>query len=474
MSKALYPKFPIMLVDDEEQFLLSAELTLISNGINNIKKMIDSRLVMDELASQHYSMVVLDIDMPNITGLELLPEIVDKYPEIPVVIITAINDVEDAVFSMQNGAFNYLLKPVDETRFVTTLKSGIDLRQVRSENQLLKKYLLEDKLQHPEAFEHIITQSKDMRGIFKYIEAIGKTHLPILVNGETGVGKELIASAIHQVSERTGELVTLNVAGIDDNLFSDTLFGHKKGAFTSAEIDRKGMIELAHGGTLFLDEIGDLSIESQVKLLRLLQDGHYYPLGSDLPKYSDARIICATHRDLSALKDTNVFRADLFYRLQSHQIIIPPLKRRKEDIPLLVDFFVNQAAQELNKKPPTIPKQLYTLLSNYNFPGNVRELGGLIYNALSMHIAGILSLEPIKQKIFSEGTNENEYLQKGQIKSDKVLKLPDSLPSLKEMEEILISEALRRSDNNQTLASKLLGISRRALNNRIQRNKNID
>lgn len=471
MSQALYPKLPIMLVDDEEQFLLSAELTLVSNGINNIKKVIDSRIVMDELARDQYSMVVLDIDMPNITGLELLPKIFEKYPDIPVIIITAINEIEDAVFSMKNGAFNYLLKPVDETRFVTTIRSGIDLRQVRSENQLLKKYLLEDKLQYAEAFEHIITQSKEMRGVFKYIEAIGKTHLPILINGETGVGKELIASSIHEVSGRQGELVTLNVAGVDDTLFSDTLFGHKKGAFTGAEIDRKGMIERASGGTLFLDEIGDMSIESQVKLLRLLQDGHYYPLGSDLPKYSDARIICATHRDLSGMKDKNEFRADLFYRLQSHQIIIPPLKDRKEDIPLLVDFFVEKAAMDLNKKVPTIPKQIYTLLSNYNFPGNVRELGGLIYNAISMHTAGVLSLETIKQKIFSDGIMENEYLKKGQIKMDKLLRLPDPLPSLKEMEEILINEALKRSDGNQTIAAQLLKMSRRALNNRIQRNR---
>lgn len=471
MSKALYPKTPIMLVDDEEQFLMSAELTLFTNGINNICKISDSRRVMTELASKTFSLIVLDIDMPNITGIELLPKIVDKHPEIPVVIITAINDVEDAVFCIQNGAFNYLLKPVDETRFVTTVKSGLDLREIRTENQMLKKYLLADKLQFPEAFEHIITKSNEMRGIFKYIEAIGRTHLPVLVNGETGVGKELIAAAIHQVSGRTGNLVTVNVAGVDDTLFSDTLFGHKKGAFTGAEIERNGLIEQAQGGTLFLDEIGDLSIESQVKLLRLLQDGHYYPLGSDLPKYSDSRIICATHRDLASMKDTNEFRADLFYRLQSHQIIIPPLRERKEDIPMLVDFFISKAASELGKKPPALPKQIYTLLSNYNFPGNIRELGGLIYNAVSLHIAGTLSLDTIKQKIFSGGILESEYLKNSQIVNDNKLRFPEILPGLKEMETLLINEALKRADGNQTIAAELLGMSRRALNNRLQRNK---
>ena len=471
MSKATYPKLPVMLVDDEEQFLRSAELTLVTNWINNIKKIIDSRIVMNELEKESYSMVVLDIDMPNVTGLELLPQIVDKYPDTPVIIITAINEVEDAVFSMQNGAFNYLLKPVDETRFVTTVKSGLDLGQMRSENEMLKKYLLQDKLQYPEAFEHIITQSKEMRGVFKYIEAIGKTHLPVLINGETGVGKELIASSIHQVSGRTGQLVTLNVAGVDDTLFSDTLFGHKKGAFTGAEVDRRGLIEQAAGGTLFLDEIGDLSIESQVKLLRLLQDGHYYPLGSDLPKYSDARIICATHRDLKEMKEKNEFRADLFYRLQSHQVVIPPLRLRKEDIPLLVEFFVEKAAAELGKKLPVIPKQLYPLLTNYEFPGNIRELGGLIYNAVSLHVSGVLSLETIKQKIFNDGIKEAEYLQKGKSFAERVIRFPEKLPTLKEIEDLLINEALKRSEGNQTLASELLGLSRRALNNRIQRKR---
>lgn len=469
MSKALYPKLPIMLVDDEEQFLMSAGLTLITNGINNIKKISDSRTVMNELDNAVYSMVVLDIDMPNITGLELLPMIVEKYPGLPVVIITAINDVEDAVFCMQNGAFNYLLKPVDETRFVTTIKSGIDLSEVRSENERLKKYLLGDKLQFPEAFQHIVTRSSEMKNVFKYIEAIGTTHLPVLINGETGVGKELIASAIHNVSGRKGKLVTLNVAGVDDTLFSDTLFGHKKGAFSGAEIDRKGMIEQAAGGTLFLDEIGDLSIESQVKLLRLLQEGTYYPLGSDLPKYSDARIVCATHRNLLEMKEKKEFRADLFYRLQSHQIEIPPLRRRKEDIPLLVDFFIKKAVKELNKKAPAVPKQIYTLLSNYNYPGNIRELGGLIYNAVGLHVAGMLSLETIKSKIFTEGIEEKEYLKNSDIRANEMLSFPEKLPTLKEMEDMLIEEAMLRTDKNQTQASKLLGISRRALNNRLSR-----
>ena len=264
MAAAVFPALPILLIDDEEQFLLSAELTLTANGLNNIKTVSDSRKVTGLLNKEEFSLVVLDMNMPHISGLELIPRIMEIDPSIPIIIVTAVNDVDSAVKSIKAGAFNYLLKPVDDTRLVTTIKSGLDLRDARDENRRLKDYLLKDRLENPEAFSGIITKSSAMRAIFKYIEAISKTRLPVLVTGETGVGKELIANAIHRLSGRGGELVALNVAGVDDTLFSDTLFGHKRGAFTGADQERKGLIEQAEKGTLFLDEIGDLSLESQV------------------------------------------------------------------------------------------------------------------------------------------------------------------------------------------------------------------
>lgn len=470
MDAALYPQNPVLLVDDEEQFLLSAELTLSANGINNIITLSDSREVMKALDEQEFSLVVLDINMPHISGLELLPLIVEKYPEIPVVIITALNDVENAVYCIKEGAFNYILKPVDNTRLVTTIRGGLDIREIRNENVRLKKYLLKDELEHPDLFGHIITRSSKMRSIFKYIEAIARTRLPVLITGDTGVGKELIAKAIHDVSQREGELVPVNVAGVDDHLFSDTLFGHKKGAFTGAETERKGLIEQAQKGTLFLDEIGDLSIESQVKLLRLLQDGKYYPLGSDMAKLSDARIICATHRDIEKMKESNEFRKDLYYRLQAHHIHIPPLKERKKDIPLLVDHFLEKAAKELGKKRPTPPKELYTLLSNYPFPGNIREMEGIIFDAVSMHKSGILSLDSIKEKIFPhQNGKQNESTPLTNYESEEKISFADDFPTLKEAEDLVINEALKRADGNQTIAARMLGMSRRALNNRLQR-----
>lgn len=475
MTSLLNPSKPILLVDDEEHFLTSAELVLNSNRFTNIESCVESTKVLDLLKLKEYSLIALDINMPNISGKELLPKILENYPEIPVIIITAINDVESAVECMKLGAFDYLVKPIDDERFITSVKRGLYFSNVRNENLRLKESLFKDKLEFPQAFSEIITNSTKMISIFKYIEAISKTNLPVLVTGETGVGKELIAKAIHKISGREGEMVSLNVAGVDDNLFSDTLFGHKKGAFTGAEKDRKGLIEHAENGSLFLDEIGDLSIESQVKLLRLLQDGKYYPLGSDVAKLSNARIIVATHKDLDRMKDDDTFRKDLYYRLKAHHVHIPPLRERKEDIPILISHFLTTASNTLNKKRPASPKQLYTILTNYSFPGNVRELEGIIFDAVSRHSSGILSLESIRDKTI--GTEDdiasNNVKSVNENFSDSII-FTSQFPTFRNAELLMIKEALKRSDNNQTIAAQLLGITRRALNNRIQRLKEKD
>jgi DNA-binding NtrC family response regulator len=471
MNPKISPANPILLVDDEEHFLLSAELTLSSNGIKNIETCKDSSAVVDLLEKKEYSLVVLDINMPHLSGFDLLPAIVKDHPGIPVIVITAVNDVDSAVFCMREGAFDYVVKPVDDTRLVSAIKRGLELTEIRSENEKLKQSLLRTELENPGAFTEIVTHSNSIISIFRYIEAIAKTSLPVLITGETGAGKELFARAIHNSSGRRGELVSVNVAGVDDNFFSDTLFGHKKGAFTGAETERRGLIEKAEGGTLFLDEIGDLSIESQVKLLRLLQDGHYYPLGSDIAKLSDARIIVATHRDMKAMQASNKFRQDLYYRLKSHQISIPPLRERKKDLPYLIDHLITKASEHLGKKRPAVPKELYTLLGTYSFPGNIRELEGLIFDAISLHKSGILSLEVFRKKIAESNQDRNykaaEASENGQ--AEELLIFPGRFPTLKEVEDSVIEEALKRAKGNQTIAAELLGISRRALNNRLRR-----
>ncbi len=463
-----FPNLPILVVDDETEFLFSAEMILKSERITNVQTCSDSRKVKQMLKEQHFSVLLFDMSMPHVSGYELLEHVSEFYPDIPVIILTALHDVELAVNSMKLGAFEYLLKPIQESALVGSIKRAIEHAEIRNENLRLKEKLLEGGIKHPEHFEDIITRDERMRSLFTYIEAISITHLPVLIQGETGVGKELFARAIHRSSGRKGELIAVNVAGVDDNLFSDTLFGHVKGAYTGAEAPRKGLIEQAQNGTLFLDEIGDLSNESQVKLLRLIQENKYYPLGADEPKISNARIIVATHKDLNGMQKRKEFRSDLYYRLQSHKIQIPPLRERKEDLELLVDFLLGKASDALEKKKPTVPKSLFTLLKNYAFPGNIRELEGMMVDAVSRHQGGILSLDTFKEKIdFSvDVSEENEEVAPNQ--SSKV-QFYDVLPTLKEIEDLLIDEALRRTEGNQTIAAELLGISRRALNNRLHR-----
>jgi DNA-binding NtrC family response regulator len=474
MKAATFPTLPVLVVDDEEQFLLSAQLTLRSNGINHVVPCQDSREVIALLGSRDFSVVLLDMWMPNVSGRELLPAIVRDFPHVPVVIITALNDVETAVESMKEGAFDYLVKPVEDTRLVTCTRRALEMGEVRSENARLRRCLLSDSLEHPEAFEGIVTRAPAMRAVFQYVEAIARTSLPVLITGETGTGKELVARAVHRLSGREGAFVDLDVAGVDDGMFSDTLFGHRKGAFTGADRERKGLIERAAGGTLFLDEIGDLRPESQVKLLRLLQEGKYYPLGSDMPKLTDARVIVATHRDIRHLQESGGFRRDLFYRLQSHHVHLPPLRERRDDLPLLVDHFLGAAAESLGKRPPTPPAELPALLGAYSFPGNVRELQGMLLDAVSRHQSGVLSLESLRARIFPEGSaSEPERRPQEEQGADpdpgKGIAFSETLPTLKEAEQMLIDEALRRSNGNQTIAARMLGMTRRALNNRLTR-----
>ena len=468
-----YPSLPILLVDDEEQFLLSATLTLKSAGMNHVVRCSDSRKVMELLASRDFSLIMMDMMMPHISGRELVPQIIREYPNVPVIILTAVNEVETAVEAMKSGALDYIVKPVDTSRLVSSIRRAVEMREMRNENRLLKKYLLSGKLENPGAFSEIITQDNAMRAIFQYLEAIARTPLPVLITGETGVGKELIARVIHDLSQRSGEFVAVNVAGLDDNLFSDTLFGHKKGAFTGADAPRKGLIEQAGEGTLFLDEIGDLGIESQIKLLRLLQEGKYYPLGADVARMIDARIVVATNQNLEKMQEEGSFRKDLYYRLKFHQVHIPPLRERLEDVPLLAEHFLEKAAKRLGKKKPTAPRELFVLLKTYHFPGNIRELEGMIFDAVSQHKSGVLSMETFKPHISAPAKpGESEKMPPAATAgSGGAVAFGEQLPSMKEVENLLIEEALKRADGNQTIAARLIGMTRKALNNRLIRSR---
>jgi DNA-binding NtrC family response regulator len=469
MTESIYPHFPVMMVDDEDQAINSFEMTLRSANMNNFIRCHDSRDVMPLLSSREIEVMLLDLRMPHISGEELLPMITADYPEIPVVVVTGSNDVDTAVKCMQHGAFDYILKPVEKSRLIGGVKRAVELRELQRENQLLKAHVLSDKLERPEAFSEIITTSTAMRSIFQYIEAVAGSPRPVLITGETGVGKELIARTIHTLSHRAGAFVPVNAAGLDDHVFGDTLFGHKKGAFTDAREARGGLIEQAAGGTLFLDEMGDLSATSQVKLLRLLQEGEFFPLGSDVAKRSDARIVVATNQDLDALQSSGQFRKDLYYRLCNHRIHIPPLRDRREDLAILVAHFLDKASKTLDKKRPTPPAELITLLSTYHFPGNIRELESMIFDAVSGHKSGKLSMDLFKAHISRTHPGSPARFEASPPERRSLVGFSDQLPTLKQIEQLLIDEAMQRANGNQSIAALSLGISRQALNKRLKK-----
>ena len=466
MGKSLYPSFGVLLVDDEQPWLRSLSLTLEGpGGITNLLQCADSREVMTVLEQNDIGLVLLDLTMPYLSGDELLEQIVAEYPETRVIILSGMNQLETAVNCMRTGAFDYLVKTVDEERLVNGVRRAIRMVELESENRAIRRRFFHDQLDTPEVFAPIITNNFAMRARFQYLEAVAPSHQPILITGESGVGKELVAQAIHTLSSNSGPLVSVNVAGLDDNVFADTLFGHVRGAFTGAESARKGMIEGAAGGTLFLDEIGDLNSASQVKLLRLLQNGEYYSLGSDQPKQMTARVVVATHADLDAKMAAGEFRRDLYYRLYSHHVHLPPLRERKDDLPLLLEHFLTEAALKLGKKKPTPPKELVVLLSTYSFPGNIRELQAMIYDAVSQHNQKTLSMKSFLQRIDTQ-TNHLQ-IEESSPAANPFSPLTD-LPTLQQAGKLLVDEAMHRSTGNQSVAARLLGISQPALSKRLK------
>jgi len=463
MKKAFLTDLPILLVDDEEIVLKAITRAFNANGITNVITVSDSREVLSIMARQDVAFVLLDIAMPHISGEKLLEMIIQNHPQVPVLMATANDDVSTIVSCIKRGAFDYIVKPIDTGRLVAAARCAVEVRDLRSENALLHKRGQKSELKNTDAFVNILTNNEEMLSIFQYAEAIANSSQPVIITGETGVGKDLLAKAIHKLSKRRGNFVPVNVAGLDDNIFADTLFGHVKGAFTGAESARGGQIKKAASGTLFLDEIGDLSMPSQIKLLRLIQEREFLPLGSDKPDYTDARIIVATNRNLEELTEEGKFRKDLYFRLYSHQMCIPPLKDRLEDLPLLVEHFLKDAADDLSRKKPTVPDEIYTLLNTYHFPGNIRELQSLIYDAVSKHKSGVMSLETFRNVVGKEKptkTFEN--------KIDPPVSFGQQLPSIKDVRRMLVEEAMRRADNNKTVAARLIGITRQSLSQYIQ------
>lgn len=470
MTASSRTSYPIIIIDDEEAILLAMDTTLRMAGFNNIMTCQDSRRAKDLVQAHHAEVILMDLTMPHISGQELLGDLAAEFPDIPIVIITVAMNTATVVSCIKQGAFDYLVKPVDAERLVTTVINAQNFSRLQRENLALKTHILTEELEHPEAFSEIITNNRKMHAIFNYIELVSKTSQAVLITGETGVGKELVAKSIHALSGLAGEFVCVNVAGLDDNIFSDTLFGHVRGAFTGADVNRSGLIEQASGGTLLLDEIGDLSMSSQVKLLRLLQESEYRPLGMDKTKASNVRIVASTNEDLNSLQQSGKFRKDLLFRLQIHHIHIPPLRERNDDVPLLADYFMEQAAGSLEKQKPAYPRELLTLLQTYPFPGNVRELQAMIFDAVSRHQKGILSMATFQDYIQKQRKGGTIEILPGQ--TNEII-FPATLPTIEEATHALLLEALNRSKGNQSIAARMLGISQQAVNKRLKKSKNV-
>ncbi|MBN2427980.1 MAG: sigma-54-dependent Fis family transcriptional regulator [Deltaproteobacteria bacterium] len=470
MKAQPYPEHPILLVDDDFRILNTLEIALLSEGFSNIKTVDDPREALKLILLEDFDAALLDIIMPGMSGQELLTKIREQRPELPVIMVSGVDDVATAVACLHNGAFDYILKPAKKDHLAASLRRALKVSNLKKENLRLANSLLDNSLKHPLAFSEIKTNDEKMINLFRYCEAVAPGSEPFLLTGETGTGKELFARVIHKLSGRKGAFVPVNIAGLDEQAFSDTLFGHQKGAFTGADRYRAGFMEAAAGGTIFLDEIGDLEPASQVKLLRVLEERKYYPLGSDIAKPLDARLVAATNQNLETLRDTEKFRKDFYFRIKTHHIHIPPLRERKTDLPLLLDNFLQLAAKEFNKKPPSFPQELLTLLQTHDWPGNIRELRALVYDAIGFHQKGMLALEVFEKYLFRGQPAPPGDTAPGAVPAaSNPFEKVEKLPFLKECTQNLIEEALRRSNGNQRIAAGLLGITPQALNNRLRR-----
>ncbi len=447
--------FPVLIVDDEHDILNSFDLSLRSLGIDNIICCSRSPEALEIIAGGRLDAVVLDLSMPEIDGREILARTKELQPELPVIVVTGVDTIESAVECMKLGALDYLAKPVEEERLAASVRTALEISRLRRENTSLRHYFAQDRLERPEAFAHFCTASPKVRQIFQYLEAVGCSAEPILIMGETGVGKELAARAVHNLFPPQRPFVAVNVAGLDDMVFSDTLFGHRKGAFTGAVEARKGLVEQAGNGVLFLDEIGELHEASQVKLLRLLQEREYLPLGADAPRPAEAKVVAATNRDLEAQAGEGTFRKDLYYRLCTHLVRIPPLRERKEDISVLLDLFLKQAAADFGKEAPTPSPSLRARLAAYEFPGNARQLRAFVFDAMGRWSGGPFSCGPAPLGDDASAAEDIVF--------------PSPLPTIEETVRALVREAMARADGRQTAAARMLGISQPALSRRLKK-----
>ncbi|MFW5688972.1 MAG: sigma-54-dependent transcriptional regulator [Spirochaetota bacterium] len=459
----------ILLVDDEQAVLEGQRNLLNLHGYEEVQcaKSLDE--AMGCLQRESVDLALVDLNLGTGSGFELMKWIGEHAPETEVIVVTAASDVKSAVESMKLGATDFLVKGVDTDRFVTSVSRALSQREARREAQAIRNAFLRDRLENPDAFSAFVTRSDHVHRIFMYLEAVAPLPDPILITGETGVGKEVLARAIHAAAGGTGEFVPVNLGGLDDHTISDTLFGHVRGAYTGAHSNRDGLIRSATGGTLFVDEFAEISMESQVKLLRLLDSGEYYPLGSDRIHNARTRFIFATNRDLESGIELGTFRRDLYFRISNHHIRVPALRDRPEDVAPILETLLEHEAHRLSRTVPEVTDEVVGALQTMPLDGNVRELQRIALMALLgggwQHVTGHAGRGPGG---VTPGPDGEVVRGPGRL-SEGSIAFGQTLPTPSEAIEELLREADRRHPSNRSAAAKSVGLSPQAFANRWRR-----
>jgi len=442
----------ILIVEDEAKMRRLLELNLGEDGFETLSAE-DAESGLKQLRASAVDLVLTDVKLPGMNGMEFLQAVKRSNSAIPVVVMTAFGTVETAVEAMKLGASNYVLKPfsLDEMRMV--VRKELDVRRLQEENRSLRE-ALQKRFEHP----NIVARSAKMQEVLATVERVASTNSTVLLGGESGVGKDLIARAIHEKSRRkSGPFIKINSTAIPENLLESELFGYERGAFTGANASKPGKFELADKGTMFLDEIGDVPPATQVKLLRVLQEREFERLGGTRTLKVDVRLVAATNRDLREALEDGTFREDLYYRLSVVPIDIPPLREHKEDIPDLVSLFLARSSAESGKEFSGVSPEALKLLMSHHWPGNVRELHNIIERAAALAKGPAI-----------EAADIHFDPQRGRAPNPGGTTLPEGM-TLEQWEDEMIREALRRANGNKSQAARMLGLSRNALRYRLSK-----
>lgn len=444
----------ILIADDDDSLRRVLEFQLQDAGYTVVSAE-NGLSALEMFSGEDFNCVITDWRMPQLSGLEFIQRAVAIRSETPIIVITAFGDVKTAVVAMRSGAFDFITKPFDRQQILLTVEKALKFGAILAENRRLRRLVHEDF-----RLENVVGTSEKMRKVLETVERISKTDVTVLIEGESGTGKELIAKGIHFSGRRAEKpFVAVNCAAIPENLIEAELFGYKRGAFTGAERESKGKFEEASGGTLFLDEIGAMPLGLQSRLLRVLQEQEITRLGENTPRKIDVRIIAATNNNLAELIKANEFREDLYYRLAVVPVRLPPLRERREDIPLLTEHFLKKSSQKHKIKHPKPEREVFNAFYNYVWTGNVRELENVVERMVVLSDGESLTLADIPENIKDLQTStENLWFS-----------LPDEPFDLEKVECEIIRESLRRFDGNQSQTARYLGITRSALIYRMQK-----